>query len=173
MTKEQIIAALEQLGKSVSALEKDLGMPSGTLAKAKSGVRELPEKWVTILNDLLATQKEMVVIPENVKEPVLEKKEINTHFVNTMPMINIEKQETLPIQHKEVVKSADKTFPALLLRFNKLVEDMPKVSLIRAELDKISLDAYGSAELNYNQRSAIMERCSNYIKGDYGRKITA
>jgi hypothetical protein len=78
-----------------------------------------------------------------------------------------------PIPKEVVVKSADKTFPALLLRFNKLLEDMPKVSLIRAELDKISLDAYGSAELNYNQRSAIMERCSNYIKGDYGRKITA
>lgn len=170
MTKEQIIAALGQLGKSVSALEKDLGMPSGTLAKAKSGVRELPEKWVTILNDLLATQKEMVVIPENVKEPVSEKL---PEIAKPTKVETIKEPETPPIQHKEVVKSAYKTFPALLLRFNKLVEDMPKVSLIRAELDKISLDAYGSAELNYNQRSAIMERCSNYINGDYGRKITA
>lgn len=170
MTKEEIIAALEQLGKTVSALEKDLGMPSGTLAKAKSGVRELPEKWVTILKELLGTQKEMVVIPENAREPVSEKL---PEIPKPTKAETIKEPETHPIQHKEVVKSADKTFPALLLRFNKLVEDMPKVSLIRAELDKISLDAYGSAELNYNQRSAIMERCSNYIKGEYGRKITA
>ena len=172
MTKEQIIAALEQLGKSVSALEKDLGMPSGTLAKAKSGVRELPEKWVTILNDLLATQKEMVVIPENIKEPV-SKIVPETTKVETVTIQIAKENQYTPIPKEVIVKSADKTFPALLLRFNKLVEDMPKVSLIRAELDKISLDAYGSAELNYNQRSAIMERCSNYIKGDYGRKITA
>ena len=122
--------------------------------------------------------KESSVITEIPKDVILEKPEIVPEISKTAKVETVRTQiakenQYTPIPKEVIVKSADKTFPALLLRFNKLVEDMPKVSLIRAELDKISLDAYGSAELNYNQRSAIMERCSNYIKGDYGRKITA
>lgn len=50
MDKENLIKILDNLDKPISKIESDLGMPSGTLAKAKKGVRELPNKWSEPLN---------------------------------------------------------------------------------------------------------------------------
>jgi len=45
MDKIKLNELLDISDKPVSKIEMDLGMPSGTLAKAKKGVRELPAKW--------------------------------------------------------------------------------------------------------------------------------
>lgn len=50
MDKENLIKILDKLDKPISKIESDLGMPSGTLAKAKKGVRGLPNKWSEPLN---------------------------------------------------------------------------------------------------------------------------
>lgn len=49
MKQEQVALILDNLDTPVSKIELDLDMPSGTLAKAKKGVRDLPEKWDSAL----------------------------------------------------------------------------------------------------------------------------
>lgn len=46
-----IIELLSKLSEPVSVTEKKLCMPSGTLAKAKKGIRKLPEKWEDKLSE--------------------------------------------------------------------------------------------------------------------------
>lgn len=45
MNKENVKGLLDVLALPVSKIEADLGMPPGTLAKARTGERTLPEKW--------------------------------------------------------------------------------------------------------------------------------
>lgn len=49
MTTENVIAILDNLDIAVFRIEKELNMPSGTLAKAKKGDRNLPDKWDKVL----------------------------------------------------------------------------------------------------------------------------
>lgn len=59
-------------------------------------------------------------------------------------------------------------FQILLAAFNKLIDDEPPVAKVKAELLEIRAAALASSELNARQVSAVIERCDNYIKGEYG-----
>lgn len=60
MNQDSVNALLDSLDIPVSKIENDLGMPSGTLAKAKKGVRELPDKWDAPLNEYFKNNCEPV-----------------------------------------------------------------------------------------------------------------
>lgn len=64
-------------------------------------------------------------------------------------------------------------FTLLLRGFHKLVEDMPPVDKVQPELLKLKQAATNSAELTVRQREAVIDRCNNYINGDYGKTKTA
>lgn len=59
-------------------------------------------------------------------------------------------------------------FQILLAAFNKLIDDQPPVAKVKDELLEIKSAALASVELNARQVSAVVERCDNYIKGEYG-----
>lgn len=59
-------------------------------------------------------------------------------------------------------------FQILLAAFNKLIDDQPPVAKVKAELLEIRAAALASSELNARQVSAVIERCDNYINGQYG-----
>jgi len=94
MNQKNVNAILDNLDKPVSQIEADLGMPSGTLAKAKKGVRELPDKWDKPLTEYFFKIKPDKIwngVPGAVKEKV--KIEVNktAQKENILPNSNLTK----------------------------------------------------------------------------------
>lgn len=68
MTKEQIQAEIQEMDSyiPVSKIEESLGMPPTTLQKVLKGKRELPKKWVKVLEGYFV--KKVEAIPESINE---------------------------------------------------------------------------------------------------------
>lgn len=60
----------------------------------------------------------------------------------------------------------------MLKIFHDLIEDTPPVSKIKDELLELSEEAKNTFHLTPNQKRGIMERCSNYIDGTYGKHLS-
>lgn len=71
MTKEQIQKEINEMDEyiPVSKIEEKLGMPTTTLQKVLKGNRELPKKWVKVLNSYFIKK-----VPEKTEEIVEIKK---------------------------------------------------------------------------------------------------
>lgn len=79
MTQENVISILDKMDIPVSTIENDLGMPAGTLAKAKKGVRELPQKWDEVLSNYFLEKCPPSPVP-SIKEMIV-KEEIKRGVV--------------------------------------------------------------------------------------------
>jgi len=61
-------------------------------------------------------------------------------------------------------------FQVMLRGFDEIIEGSPDPLTVKKELDELKEAANLSAELTGAQRSAIVERCNNYLKGEYRSK---
>lgn len=67
MTKPEIIKLTERVPQSVSEIERGVGMPASTLLKAINGQRELPKKWLLLLE--VYCQKHAIPVITEVQPP--------------------------------------------------------------------------------------------------------
>ena len=65
MSKDEIQTKIDKMDRylSVSKIEKELGMPSTTLQKVLKGKRELPKKWVKVVEDYFSNRNKSVKNP--------------------------------------------------------------------------------------------------------------
>lgn len=105
MKKEEIIAMLDNLPKAVSVIETDLGMPSGTLAKAKKGVRDLPDKWIEPLSDYYLKNCTKKPEPKDIKK-MLDDEDEKRGIPKTKLVVGKDGLKEKPV--KEVVTEAMK-----------------------------------------------------------------
>lgn len=64
-------------------------------------------------------------------------------------------------------------FRALLDIFHSIIEGMPPAEDIKDKLLSLKEMAKQSGEINSRQQEAILDRCDNYLKGEYGNTKTA
>jgi hypothetical protein len=64
------------------------------------------------------------------------------------------------------------SFPTLISRFGKLVENNPPVKSIQKELDDIKEAAKNNSSLTSKQVSAVIDRVNNYLVGKYSKNKT-
>jgi len=65
MRKDEIQTKIDKMDKylSVSEIEKELGMPHTTLQKVLKGKRELPKKWVKVVDNYFLSRNKVPSIP--------------------------------------------------------------------------------------------------------------
>ena len=98
MTATEIKSTIDQTGKSVNAIEKELKMPQGTLGKAINGKRALPGKWDKLLKNLL--KKEIKTLADAVES------------FNSLPAILMPGTVTKK-DLEEVIEDVKKIMPAI------------------------------------------------------------
>ena len=59
-------------------------------------------------------------------------------------------------------------FQKMLSKFHRIIEKAPPVKDVKDSLEKLNELAKISPHLNLRQKDAVMERCKNYINGEYG-----
>lgn len=58
-------------------------------------------------------------------------------------------------------------FSVLLKKFNDLVKNTPPIDKVRPKLAEIKKETLLATELTERQQAAIIDRCNNYLNGDY------
>lgn len=64
-------------------------------------------------------------------------------------------------------------FSSLLDVFHGIIEGDPKPESVSDKLIALKEQAKNTGELNTRQLEAILARCDNYLKGDYGKTKNA
>ena len=62
------------------------------------------------------------------------------------------------------------TFQLLLDEFYKIIDGYPEKEKVTQQINDLNGKAT-LAELTYHQKDAILARCKNYLKGEYGDQV--
>ena len=178
---EQILAELKLKGVSVAKLESDLKFSNGLLGKVKNGKSNLSDEkfdMVQAYYDKLINNAKSVTENEPKSEAELMKfassVSINSAFKQIQEEESTPRPEPKPLpKAKGIMMGADylaelpKTvFQKLLIEFNGLVEELPPISKIEANLMAL-IEKSQHPELTARQSEAIRARCINYLTGQY------
>ena len=148
-------------GSNLSGLEKQLGIPTGTLSKGVTGERAIPMKYLQSLEDYFKVYYSNTVT--DVKGLVFD----SEHLVSRATIYSDVIEEVIPgIGATEKIEKA-LGFNDMLVEFERLIKGIGSYSEITEKV-KISLRglrtlADVSGLLNYRQRDAIMGRCDNFL----------
>ncbi len=63
-------------------------------------------------------------------------------------------------------------FALMLKDFHRIIENEPPAEKVKKELISLREKASKDAGLNIRQKDAIIARCDNYMKGEYGNTKT-
>lgn len=61
---------------------------------------------------------------------------------------------------------------SMLSLFKETIKDKPPVSEVKEDLLELAEEAKTTFLLTPNQKSGIVERCTNYINGTYGKNLS-
>ena len=162
---EQILAELKLKGVSVAKLESDLKFSNGLLGKVKNGKSNLSDEKFYLVQ---AYYDKLI----NNAKSVTENETKSEVLINEEVIVPKTEQKPLP-KAKGIMMGADylaelpKTvFQKLLIEFNGLVEELPPISKIEANLMAL-IEKSQHPELTARQSEAIRARCINYLTGQY------
>lgn len=179
MTKEELIKGINDCGIKKKDIEERLGMPKNSLSGMLSGSKPISEKWFGLLEGFLGgcvaksgTENQptgiidaKIELTQDIKEKIVSAFEVPIGLLKTEP-------KPLP-KAKGIMMGADylaelpKTmFQKLLIEFNGLVEELPPISKVEANLMAL-IDKSQHPELTARQSEAIRARCVNYLTGQY------
>lgn len=63
------------------------------------------------------------------------------------------------------------SFDILLRGFDEIIKDYPSIHKASKELDELKEAAQLDNKLTFWQKDAIIQRCNNYQKGQYGEQV--
>lgn len=67
-------------------------------------------------------------------------------------------------------KQVKDSFQLFINEFHKVIDGYPEIEKITSKLNELKEKATLS-ELTYHQKDAILARCKNYLKGEYGEQV--
>jgi transcriptional regulator with XRE-family HTH domain len=123
MRKDEIQTKIDKMDKhlSISEIEKELGMPRTTLQKVLKGKRELPKKWVKVVENYFLSRNKVPLIPLTDKQVNDYKKSLVIDPKNYNDLLRLAKDKSVTRDYMiDLMKGITLTLPQQSAILSKL-----------------------------------------------------
>lgn len=123
MRKDEIQTKIDKMDKylPISEIEKELGMPHTTLQKVLKGKRELPKKWVKVVENYFLSRNKVPLIPLTDKQVDDYKKSLVIDPKNYNDLLRLAKDKSVTREYMiDLMKGITLTLPQQSAILSKL-----------------------------------------------------